>query len=265
MTVPSSPRTFRHEGVAVEIHAQRAALGQSAAHAAAVTLCTAVGRHGAARAIFACAPSQNPLLDALTADASLPWDRITVFHMDEYVGLPAAHPACFRHYLREHLVRRVQPLRVEEIAGDATDAEAECHRYAALLHADPIDLVCLGIGENGHLAFNDPPVADFTDVRTVKPVALDAACRAQQVADGCFATLSDVPRHALTLTIPALLRGARLVCCVPGERKAAAVAAALCGPIATSCPASILRRHPAVTLYLDEPSAALLPAGFARP
>ena len=218
--------------------------------AAAIRVC------GAARVILASAPSQNELLDALVG-ADVDWSRVTLFHMDEYAGLDAQHPASFRRYQRERVLDRIRPAAFHGLAGEA-DADAECARYAALLAEAPIDVVCLGIGENGHLAFNDPPVADFADPALVKVVALDEACRRQQVNDGCFAALDAVPRHALTLTIPALLRGGALFCAVPGPRKANAVRDALRGPISTACPASILRTHPHATLYLDADSAALL-------
>lgn len=245
------------ERLAVHVHADRAAMGQAAAREAAAALQAAVQREGGARVVLACAPSQDEMLAALVA-APVDWARVTVFHMDEYVGLDAAHPASFRRYLQEHFLSSVRPAVFHGIAGEAPDVEVECSRYARLLSAAPIDLVCLGIGENGHLAFNDPPVADFADPAAVKVVELDESCRHQQVNDGCFASLATVPRRALTLTIPSLLGARRLVGTVPGSRKAAAVRAALRGPVAAACPASILRTHPAATLHLDSASAALL-------
>ena len=178
--------------------------------------------------------------------------------MDEYVGLPADHPATFRAYQREHVLSQIQPAAFHGIRGEASDSVEECARYSELLREAPIDLVCLGIGENGHLAFNDPPVADFDDPSCVKPVELDALCRQQQVNDGCFPTLSAVPTTALTLTIPALLSSRAIVGVVPGPRKAEAVRNTLIGPISTACPASILRKHSNAALYLDRDSAALL-------
>lgn len=244
--------------LAVEVHGNRSETGRAAGRAAASYLREVLARQPGARVIFACAPSQNEFLATLTSEPAIAWTRVTAFHMDEYVGLPASHPANFRHYLRTHLIARVPPGVVHELAGDAPDASAECRRYGDLLARAPIDAVFLGIGENGHLAFNDPPVADFSDPAAVKVVGLDAACREQQVHDGCFPSLSEVPRQALTLTIPTLLNTARMYCMVPGTRKAAAVAATLQGPIATACPASILRTHPAATLFLDRDAAALL-------
>jgi glucosamine-6-phosphate deaminase len=239
------------------IFPSRAEMGRAAGEDAAAAIQRAIEAQGAARVILASAPSQNEVLAALTASA-VDWSRVTIFHMDEYVGLPAGHPASFRHYQRERVLARIQPAAFHGIAGEAPDPETEGRRYAALLAEAPIDAVCLGIGENGHIAFNDPPVADFTDRKLVKIVELDAMCRQQQVNDGCFPSLDMVPRHALTLTIPALIGGRALFCAVPGPRKAQAVRDTLLGPIATSCPASILRRHPRARLYLDADSAAML-------
>lgn len=196
------------------------------------------------------------MLAALTA-ADLDWSRITLFHMDEYLGMSAGHPASFRRYLQDRVLARVRPAMFHGLAGDARDPEAECRRYAALLAEAPIDGVCLGIGENGHLAFNDPPVADFEDARRVKIVELDEACRRQQVHDGAFSSLECAPRTALTLTIPALMTASAIFGVVPGPRKAQAVANALRGPISTACPASILRRHAKAQLFLDSDSASL--------
>lgn len=241
----------------VSIFPTRAEMGRAAAADAAAAINAAIQKKGEARVILASAPSQSELLDALTGSA-IDWNRVVIFHMDEYVGLPADHPATFRHYQREHVLSRVKPYAFEGIRGEAPDSAAECRRYADLLGVSPIDVVCLGIGENGHLAFNDPPVADFHEPALVKIVELDEVCRQQQVNDGCFPTLADVPRSALTLTIPALLGGGALFCVVPGPRKAQAVKATLTGPIETSCPASILRHHAQAHLYLDADSAALV-------
>ncbi len=241
----------------VRVYADRAALGLAAGEEIAAALRARLARQPRVRMIFAAAPSQTELLAALGAAAGIDWDRVTAFHMDEYLDLAGDAPQRFGHFLREHLFARVHPgeihyLAAGEISGDdEAAADAECARYAALLRSAPIDIVCLGIGENGHLAFNDPPVADFADPATVKPVDLDGTCRRQQVHDGCFTTLAAVPRRALTLTIPALTAGARLCCTVPGPSKRAAIRRTLTGPIGTACPASILRRHPDCTLYTD--------------
>ena len=252
-------RKLRFDLLQVCIHPDRMAMGAAAARSAAQIIRQACGR-GEAQVIFACAPSQDEFLDGLI-ERTLDWSRIVAFHMDEYVGLDAAHPQSFRRYLHEHLFARVgQPKAFHGIRGEAPDLEEECVRYGARLAArEPIDLVCMGIGENGHLAFNDPPVADFRDPQFVKIVALDETCRQQQVNDGCFPTLDAVPTRALTLTIPALLLTPEISCVVPGTRKAAAVRDALLGPIRTSCPASILRTHPRAVLHIDEAAASLLP------
>ncbi len=247
---------FMIDQLRVRVFAERTEAGQAAGLGAAAAIQSAIARQGSARLILASAPSQNESLEAL-AGAALDWSRVTVFHMDEYAGLPASHSASFRHYQEERVLSRIRPAAFHGILGETTDVDAECRRYAGLLAESPIDVVCLGIGENGHIAFNDPPVADFADPYLIKPVELDDDCRRQQVNDGCFPDFASVPRHALTLTIPALMSGRELFCMVPGPRKAAAVRDTLRGPISTACPASILRRHAAATLFLDQDSAAL--------
>ena len=249
---PTAPR--------VEILPDRLALGWAAAENVGAILERTLRAQPQARVVFACAPSQDEFLAALLvlAPGRVDWSRVTVFHMDEYVGIAATHPASFRHYLRAHLLQQITPRAFHAIGGDAPDPVTECRRYAALLDAAPIDLICLGIGENGHIAFNDPPVANFTDPVSVKVVALDLACRQQQVNDGCFPALDAVPKHALSLTIPVFRRAQALSVVVPGPRKAAAVRATLRDPIAPACPATILRTHPAATLFLDRASAAQL-------
>lgn len=178
--------------------------------------------------------------------------------MDEYVGLSADAPQAFGNFLREHIFDSAPFGDVQYIDASAADPKAECARYGALLEEAPVDIIVLGIGENGHIAFNDPPVADFADPRAVKPVMLDEICRRQQVNDGCFSTLEDVPRYAVTLTVPTLFAGRYLFCVVPAKTKARAVKATLCGEIGEACPATILRRHKHAVLYLDGDSSALL-------
>ena len=233
----------------VLVFANRADAGAAAGEAAATCLAAALGAHGTAGAIFAAAPSQDELLAHLAGCGDIGWPGVTAFQMDEYLGLADSAPQRFSRYLAAHLFDAVAPGRVEVMRGAEPDG-VECERYAALLAAVPIDLVCLGIGENGHLAFNDPGT-DFSDPRPVAQVRLTLESREQQVHDGGFARLEDVPISALTLTIPALLRGRELHCVVPGARKRAAVSAALRGEITPACPASILRTHPHATLYLD--------------
>jgi glucosamine-6-phosphate deaminase len=236
-------------------HADRTQLGAAAGRDAAAVLRSLLASQPAVRAVFAAAPSQNEMLAELRAAPGIDWSRVIAFHMDEYIGLDPAAPQRFGRFLTERLFAVVRPGQVHLIDGLA-DPATECQRYAAFLTREPIDLVCLGIGENGHLAFNDPPVADFADPHPVKVVALDESCRRQQVNDGCFATFADVPTHALTLTIPTLCSGRHLVCSVPGALKRAAVTETLTGPIRSDCPATILRTHPDCVLHVDRDSLA---------
>jgi glucosamine-6-phosphate deaminase len=252
-------REFQVDNLRVRVRPDPAQMGAAAAADAAAALRAVLARQTEARVVFASAPSQDQLLSGLAQADGIDWSRVTAFHMDEYVGLPAGSAQSFAAYLQDHLFAAVNPGRVE-FMGTLDEPEAEARRYAALLAEGPIDLVCMGIGENGHIAFNDPGVADFNDPRSVKPVALDARSRIQQVNDGCFASLDDVPTHAITLTVPALTGGQHLVCVVPGPRKAEAVARTLQGPITDQVPATILRQHPSATLYLDSDSAGDLTA-----
>jgi glucosamine-6-phosphate deaminase len=253
--VPIDPvRETRVEAMAVRVVPTEAAMGDAAAEHAANVIRDAIDRAGEAHVMFASGNSQLAFLRALRVRPDIDWSRVVGFHMDEYLGMAAEHPASFRRYMREQLVEAVQPRMFHEIHGDAPDGAAECARYAGLLRDQPLDLCCLGIGENGHLAFNDPPVADFEDPLDVKVVALDEACRTQQVGEGHFATFDTVPTHAITVTIPALLRAAIVLAIVPEARKQGIVHAALAGPCSTACPASVLRSHDHVTLYLDAAS-----------
>jgi glucosamine-6-phosphate deaminase len=235
--------------------ANRQHMGLAAGNDAAVWLEALLAKKSAVRMIFAAAPSQNETLATLAATPGIDWSRVTAFHMDEYIGLAPEAPQRFGRYLRDHLFGLVNPGTVHYI-DSANDAAAECKRYSDLLRAGPIDIVCLGIGENGHIAFNDPPVANFDDPEWIKVVELDDACRQQQVNDGCFPSFDAVPTHALTLTIPALLSGAHLFCSVPGKTKRNAVTRTLNGPIDRECPSTVLRRHPHCTLYVDQDSYA---------
>lgn len=261
MNTPSSVQQANYGRLAVEIHPDRVALGRAAANACASYLQTVILARGEARVIFACAPSQDEFLESLVG-TGLDWSTVTVFHMDEYVGMPPTAPQSFRRYLREHLLDRVSVGQFWDLKAEANDIAAACSHYATLLGEKPIDLICLGIGENGHLAFNDPPVADFNDPARVKRVEIDEPCRRQQVNDGWYPTIEAVPRHALTLTLPVFRDARRLSVHVPGPRKAAAVRATLHDPVTTACPATMLRLHPNATLYLDPASAAL--AGNGR-
>ena len=258
---PSPTRVFQVDSLRVEVHASRAAAGAAAAARVSQAIRAAIDERQVARLIFAAAPSQNEFLDSLAVDAALDWSAVEAYHMDEYLGLSATHAASFRRYLQERLFDRVGLLQARRhlIPGESTASPLRvCLDYEELLRVSPVDCVCAGIGENGHLAFNDPPVADFLDPVQIKVVRLDAACREQQVHDGCFASIEEVPTHAYTLTIPALLQPSVVSVVVPGPRKAQAVRDALHGPVSESCPASILRRHDGAVLYLDHDSARLL-------
>jgi glucosamine-6-phosphate deaminase len=252
------PRRLRIDALDVEIHDDVAALALAAAREAAATVRAAVERRGEARVLLATGNSQLAFLAALVASPGVDWTRVRAFHLDEYVGISPAHPASFQRYMRERVGTRLPLRSFDYLDGDAADPEAEARRYESLLRARPVDLCCCGIGENGHLAFNDPPVADFDDPRDVKVVPLAEESRRQQVGEGHFATIDAVPTHAITVTIPALLRAGRVLAIVPEARKAAAVRRSLCGPVAPSCPASALRRHAHATCYLDAESAAEL-------
>jgi glucosamine-6-phosphate deaminase len=251
-------RSFTLDSLEVRVFATQADLAQAAAREAQAALQGAIMRAGSAAVIFAAANSQSQTLAALVALGDVEWRKVTMFHMDEYLGLDARHSASFRRFLRERVEQRVQPKTFHCIEGEAMQPLAECERYARLLAAQPTDLCLLGIGENGHLAFNDPPVADFADRHIVKLVKLDEACRQQQVGEGHFPSLADVPQYALTLAIPALCAARRMLCIAPERRKAQAVRDALRGPVSTACPASWLRRQAHCTLFLDAESASLL-------
>lgn len=208
--------------------------------------------------IFAAAPSQNDMLYHLCDRTDIDWSRINAFHMDEYIGLDPDAPQCFSNFLKEHIFN-LKPFRsVNCIKASATDAEEEADRYASLLKENPVDIVCMGIGENGHIAFNDPHVADFNDEKLVKIVELDDICRMQQVHDGCFNKIDDVPVYALTLTIPMLMSATYNFCVVPTSTKAEAVKNTVCGEISEKCPASVLRQKNNAILYCDSDSSCLI-------
>lgn len=204
--------------------------------------------------IFAAAPSQNEVLGYLCDDNSIDWSRINAFHMDEYIGLAKDAPQGFGNFLKKAIFGRVGFKSVHYLDGSAKDSAAECRRYSSLLEKYPADIVCLGIGENGHIAFNDPEVADFDDPNAVKAVSLDEVCRMQQVNDGCFSSIDEVPKQALTLTIPTLTRARYLFCTVPAATKSKAVTRTVRDIISTDCPATIMRRHSHAVMYLDPDS-----------
>jgi glucosamine-6-phosphate deaminase len=243
----------------VLVHPDVAQMARAAADQAAAVLRAAVRARGVAHAMFATGNSQLAFIEALvTRTDDVPWRDIVVFHMDEYVGIGADHPSGFQRWIRERIVAPTAPRAAYYVEG-LGDPVASSARYAELLAQHPLDLCCLGIGENGHLAFNDPGVADFDDPLDVKVVELEAACRQQQVNEGHFPDVASVPSHAITVTIPALVRAAHVMAIVPEGRKAEPVVAALTGPVSTRCPASVLRTMPHVTIHLEEESARLLP------
>ncbi len=241
----------------IQVFDTKQELGRAAATRAAAAIGEAIARAGEARVIAATGASQFEFLDALTTAGSVDWGRVDMFHLDEYVGVSDSHPASFRRYLRERIVERVHPRRFELLAGDAADPAAECRRVGALLARAPIDVAFVGIGENGHLAFNDPP-ADFATEEPYLVVELDEACRRQQLGEGWFATLDDVPRRAISMSIRQILKAREILCIVPDARKARAVSECLQGSVSPLRPSSILQTHPATSVYLDRDSAALL-------
>lgn len=232
-------------------------LGRAAASQAASTIGRAITERGHARILVATGASQFEFLEALTSRKDIDWPRVEMFHLDEYVGFSADHPASFQRYLLERLIRPTGITRYHLLEGDKDPAEV-CRRVGAAIREAPIDCAFVGIGENGHLAFNDPP-ADFETNEPYLVVELDAACRRQQVGEGWFKTLADVPTRAISISIRQILASREIVCVVPDARKAEAVKNCLAGPVSPMAPASILQTHPDTTVYLDTASAALLP------
>ena len=250
--------SFKKDLLTINIYETRSEMGTSAALDIKARILDLLKKKETINMIFAAAPSQNEVLYALATDKEIPWNRVNAFHMDEYIGLPASAPQGFGNFLRDHIFGLADFKTVNYINISAEDAEAECERYSRLLAEYPTDIVVMGIGENGHIAFNDPPVADFNDKKAVKPVALDEICRNQQVNDGCFAKIEDVPTTAITLTVPTLFAGDYLFCIVPAKTKANAVYATINNEINEKCPATVLRLHKNAILYLDGDSSALL-------
>jgi len=236
--------------------ASREELGELAARDIATALRRALRDKPHVRMILAAAPSQREMLSALLHEPDVDWSRVTAFHMDEYIDLPENAPQRFGMWLRKAFFDHV-PLAKVHLIQAGLDPAAACLAYSSLLAEASIDIVLLGIGTNGHLAFNDPP-ADLNDPLSVKEVELDLMCREQQVLDGCFPALVDVPKRAITLTVPTLLKGGELFCCVPGRHKSAAVKAMMELPISGACPATALRTHPKCTVYLDQESSSLI-------
>jgi len=257
-------RTWVVDTLSIRMYSGLADLAREVAALAQDHLQKTLRQQDAAAVILATGNSQIRFLDELVNLGGVDWSRITLFHMDEYLGIDGDHAASFRRYMRERVESRLRPKAFHFLAGDADQPIEECERYATLLRAQPIDLCCLGVGENGHIAFNDPPVADFADRHLVKIVKLDEACRRQQANEGHFPSVESVPAYALTLTIPALCSARKMLCICPERRKAMAVRKMLLDPVSTDCPASYLRSQPQCTLFLDTESASLLEAPAAR-
>ncbi len=248
---------MKYDQLNVTVFPSNEALGQAAATHVSQILRDAVAARGEAAVILATGNSQLAFMRSLRGDRAIPWNKISIFHMDEYLGMSESHPASFRKYIRENLVSHVNPKAFYGMDGDAKDANAEIARYSQLIAQHQPVLCVMGIGENGHLAFNDPP-ADFTTQDTAHVVNLDEACRKQQVGEGHFPSMAAVPTQALSLTVHALMRPPNVLVICPERRKAEAVKAALTGPISPNCPASILRTCAHAQLYLDSDSASLL-------
>nr|WP_304954678.1 6-phosphogluconolactonase [uncultured Acetatifactor sp.] len=246
-------REIHADRLKASVYENRREMGKAAARAAAAAIQKVMEEKGEANVIFAAAPSQNEMLEALLEE-EIDFSAVNAFHMDEYMGLGPEDDRSFASYLTEHLFGKASFRSVHLIAARGDTAEG-CSGYAALLKDYPPDVVCMGIGENGHIAFNDPPVADFEDKEVIKTVELEEACRRQQVHDGCFGSLEEVPRYALTLTVPALMAAEYIVCTVPGPAKAEAVRKTLYGNIGEHCPATALRRHRNAEMFLDRDSA----------
>jgi glucosamine-6-phosphate deaminase len=254
----SGATKLRHDRLVTHVLPDRVAMGAAAAEHAADRLRTILGTADRARVIFAAAASQSEFLDALAEAEGIDWSRVVAFHLDEYVGLPSGDERSFGSWLDRRIWSRVRPGRIEKLDGGAAaeDSDAECARYGELVSDGGLDLALIGIGENGHLAFNDPHVADFDDPLAVKTVEIDDTSRRQQVRDGAFAAFDDVPRLAMTVTMSTILASGAICVVVPGAQKADAVAATLQGPVGTACPASALRRHPDAVLFVDPEAIA---------
>ena len=251
-------RDFRSDNLNVHVYESRAKMGKAAASVIAAEIRSAIQARGRAVVILASAPSQNEFLANLANEGDIDWSRVTAFHLDEYLGMDQHAPQSFRRFLIDRLVNKVPLGEFHGLRGDAEDGTEEANRYAALLKENPPDFAVLGIGENGHLAFIDPPFCDFNDPQAVKVVELDEVCRNQQVNDGAFSSLNEVPKDALSLTIPTLMARPKLFAIAPGPAKRQAIKSTVEGPVSTQCPASILRTHPDAHLFIDKDSAEFL-------
>lgn len=247
-------KTVIKDKLEVKIFETRKEMGAAAASLAAEKIRKCLAEKETVNVIFAAAPSQNETLESLIKEEGIDWKRVNAFHMDEYIGLSADAPQGFGNFLKEHIFNHLPFGSVNCINCQADDPEEECKRYTKLLEENVVDVVLLGIGENGHIAFNDPHVADFNDTQLVKVVSLDDVCRQQQVNDGCFKTIDDVPKFALTLTIPALTRAKAMICTVPAATKAWAVGRTVNDEISEECPATIMRNHDDAVMFCDSDS-----------
>lgn len=255
-TPSSSPiKTFAVDALSVRVYNSSTELAQDAALLAQNYLQSLITQNGSASVILATGNSPIQFLENLTGLGGVDWSRVTFFHLDEYLGINANHPASFRRYLRDRVEQQVNPLQFHYIEGDALEPLAECDRYTQLLNAQPIDLCCLGIGENGHLAYNEPSVANFNDPHSVKLVKLDESTRQHQVEGGDFPYLEAVPQYAFTLTLPMICSAKKILCLVPSEPKRLAVYQMLQGEVSPQFPASVLRTQAQATLFLDVDSA----------
>lgn len=257
-TTKNGVKILEKERLTIKIYDDIKDMGREAASEVSCKIREILDKKEEVNMVFAAAPSQEEFLKCLITDKNIDWSRVNAFHMDEYIGMEREAPQSFGYFLRKRLFGLLPFKSVNYINGKAQDLEQECERYSELLEYKPVDIVCLGIGENGHIAFNDPDVADFNDLKSVKIVELDETCRRQQVNEKCFDKLELVPRKALTMTIPALLKADWMFCIVPFEKKAEAVRKTVFGEISESCPASILRKKDNSKLYLDKNSSSRL-------
>jgi glucosamine-6-phosphate deaminase len=251
-------RTWKVDDLQVEVYRDESDLVENLVDRTKTYLRDAIAQHGSAATILASGGSQIKFLQGLTAESEIDWGKMTLFHLDEYLGIGGNHPASFQTYMREAVTEKVHPHQFYYLMGDTLEPMAECDRYHQLLSAQPIDLCLLGIGETGHIAFNDPEVADFSDRYPVKLIKLADKSRQQQVNTGFFDRIEDVPQYALTLTLPTICQAKQISCLAMGEKKANIVRTMLTDRVSTKCPASILRKYSTATLYLDEAAASLV-------
>lgn len=251
-------KDYMVDNLSVRVFETRQEMGKCAGDEAAQAIRKAIDEKGYANVMFAAAPSQNETLESLCGHSEIDWFKVNAFHMDEYVGLDPTHPAGFRVFLKRAIFDRFPFRSVNLINGNAQNVDEVIEGYTRLLEENPLDVCLCGIGENGHIAFNDPSVADFNDKAYIKVVELDQKCRMQQIHDGCFDAMDKVPTHAFSVTIPGMCSASTMICSVPAKTKAEAVRAMTTGKISTACPATILRRHKDARLYCDKDSASLL-------